>query len=107
VRSSRLGRIASWWGSTGLWQGSSSYHVFQKEQPLREGFYDERFVTRERVSIEAAPGDLNEFFSKLWRDHPKPLPNVSETDFRELQKQTIAGVIGAEARADSSPGSSW
>ena len=79
-------------GINGLWQGSSSYHVFQKGQLLREGFYDEHFVTRERVSIKAVRKDVNEFFSKLWRDHPEPLPNVSQTDFRELQKQSIAGV---------------
>src|SRR5262249_33900126 len=59
-------------GINALWQGSSSYHVFHEEQLLREGFYDEHFVTRERVSMAAALEDVNEFFSKLLRDHPKP-----------------------------------
>ena len=85
-------------GINGLFHGQASYHVFQGSQLLREGFYDGKFVSRETISRAAALADVNQFFSTLRRVHPQLLAKVSEAEYRDLRRQTIAGVAG---KADS------
>jgi len=72
--------------------GASSYHVFQGNQFLREGNYDEAFISRERVSQAAAMEDVNQFFRTLRRVHPNLLGKVSADSYRSLKEQTAGGV---------------
>ena len=81
-------------GINEVFHGPSSYYVFQGRQLLREGTYDEHFISIEHVSKAAALKDVNQFFTTLHRVHPNLLRNVSEDGYRKLKEQTAAGVTG-------------
>ncbi len=79
-------------GINELDQGLWSYHIFQGDQLLREGMYDQTFVPVERLSRAEAMQDAQQFFTTLRHVHPKLLGKVTENQFRELRKQTISGI---------------
>jgi hypothetical protein len=81
-------------GINALFHGPSSYYVFQGSRLLREGNYDENFISIERVSKAAALEDVDQFFKTLQRVHPNLLAKVSEDDYRKLKQQTAAGTTG-------------
>ena len=81
-------------GINDLQHGGASYHVFQRDQLLKEGIYDQRFISVERVSKAAALQDVDQFFATLKRVHPNLLRNASEQGYRKLQEETKTGVAG-------------
>ena len=81
-------------GINDLFQGGASYDVFQRNQLLREGLYDQRFVSIERVSKAAGLKDVNQFFRTLQRAHPNLLRNASEQGYRKLKEETKTSVAG-------------
>jgi hypothetical protein len=81
-----------------LYDGPSSFEISRGNEILLEGFYDEKFVSHERLSKAAALEDVNQFFATLQRVHLDPLRNHSAEDLHKLQQRTISGV---ESHADS------
>ena len=81
-----------------VFHGPSSYHVFNGNELLKEGYYDENLVSRERVTKAAALEDVKQFFATLERVHPNLLAKMSAEDYRKLKELTAAGVAekGAE-----------
>ncbi len=82
----------------GVFHGPSSYYVFNGAQLLKEGYYDENLVSRDRVAQAAALEDVKQFFATLERVHPNLLAKMSGEDYRKLKERTAAGVAetGAE-----------
>jgi hypothetical protein len=72
--------------------GPSSYYVFERDQLLKAGDYEEDLILRERLSRTAALEDMNQLFATLKRAHPDLLRHVTEEDYRKLKEQTAAGI---------------
>lgn len=86
-------------GINDLSHGGASYHVFERDQLLKEGLYDQRFISVERVSKAAALQDVDQFFGTLERVHPNLFRNASEPGYRKLKEETKTGVA---VKVDSS-----
>jgi hypothetical protein len=76
--------------------GAASYHVYQGDQLLREGAYDQTFVSVDRLSKAAALEDVNQFFATLKRVHPDLLGKLPPDSYLKLKQQTV-DAVGAKA----------
>jgi hypothetical protein len=85
-------------GINNLYDGPASYQISQGDRLLREGSYDEHFVSRERVPKAAALKDVNQFFTTMRRVHPDLLGKIGKENYAILKQQTIGGIA---ARLDS------
>ena len=70
-----------------VFHGPASYHIYDGEALLKEGFYDERFVSHERITRAQAAEDMRDFFATLEMVHPKLLAHVSRADYERLKRE--------------------
>lgn len=76
-------------GINGLFHGPCSYHIFNNNELLKEGYYTGDFAaSNNRLSQAEALDDVNQFFSTLQRVHPDLLAKVDLEDYVKLKQQT-------------------
>jgi len=82
-------------GINSCFHGPCSYHIFQGDRLLKEGYYSKVFVVREdRIPQAEAVEDVRQFFSTLQRVHPDLLAKVDFKEYIKLKQQTLEGVAG-------------
>lgn len=72
--------------------GPCSYHIFRGDKLLKEGFYNEQFIEKSRISQAEAIDDVHQFFSTMQRVHPDLLAKVDFKEYIKLKQQTLDGI---------------
>lgn len=72
--------------------GPCSYHIFQGDKLLKEGYYNEQFTDKSHIPQAEAIEDVHQFFSTLQRVHPDLLAKVDLKKYIDLKQQTVDDV---------------